>query len=223
MRNPERHFQFGILLTALMLIATGNGYPMVLLLGISTILLFRRNHSELAALQPYGGWANYLTLLRAMTLVVLLLLPAIHDSIWPGILGLAVALADVLDGWLAKKLNCRTTAGSIIDDQTDALFMLVLGFIAYRTSRCGAYILIPGIVKYGKDLLSRELSGFFKPHIRIPFSKTVAGIGFIAYATPFLLEKTLYEPLCIGAVVLLCISFGSELALRWTFRKTSSR
>jgi phosphatidylglycerophosphate synthase len=215
MKNPEQLFRFGALLGALMLVATGNAYPIFILLAVSFILLVHRNHGELSVLRPYGGAANYITLLRALTLMALLVWTEIHHSIWPGVLALLVAIADVADGWLARKYNCATTTGGLADEQTDALYMLVMGFLAYHTHRCGVYILVPGIVKYAKDLLSAELPLIFTAHARIPLSKWLAGAGFIAYATPFLLEKTIYRPICIAAALLLCFSFGAEMLLRF--------
>jgi phosphatidylglycerophosphate synthase len=215
MKNPEIIFRFGALLTALLLVATGNAYPLFILLAVSFIMLVRHNHGELSVLRPYGGPANYITLLRALTLMLLLLWKEIHHSIWPGVAALLVAIADVADGWLARKYNCATNTGSLADEQTDALYMLAMGYLAYATKRCGAYILVPGIVKYAKDLLTAEMPRFFSGQARIPLSKGLAGAGFIAYATPFLFGKKTYEPVCMVAVLLLCFSFGAELLLRF--------
>jgi len=219
MIHSERIFRFAVLLSALMLLATGNAYPITALLLVSVTLLVRRNQAELSALRPFGGLANYLTLIRGIALLLLLFLPGIQNTCWPGVAGLLIALADVADGWLARKFKCATLTGSLIDEQTDALYILVLGYLAYRTNRCGAYILVPGLMKYGKDLLTGELPHHFAAHARIPLSKWLAGIAFIVYATPFLLQPYCYRPACMVMTVLLCLSFAAELALR--FRRTA--
>jgi hypothetical protein len=47
--------------------------------------------------------------------MALLVWTEIHHSIWPGVLALLVAIADVADGWLARKYNCATTTGGLRD------------------------------------------------------------------------------------------------------------
>jgi phosphatidylglycerophosphate synthase len=94
------------------------------------------------------GAANAVTLLR-IALVVLL-------SWWlrqtPGprealVIVLVFAL-DGLDGWLARRSGTVSAFGARFDMESDALFVLVCALGLHARGRLGAYVLVPGFLRY---------------------------------------------------------------------------
>ncbi len=109
------------------------------------------------------GAANWITLARAGGIIVLAgLLPLALFSgqalqynfdypIWawiPGILYLLVALADLLDGYIARKQNHETELGQKLDMATDAAGLLVAGMVAVALGRLPIAYLLVGMAYY---------------------------------------------------------------------------
>ena len=104
------------------------------------------------------GAANWITLARAGGIIFLAgFLPLAlathhapphspHSPAWawiPGILYLCVALADLLDGYIARKQNHETELGQKLDMATDAAGLLVAGLVAVALGRLPiAYLLV---------------------------------------------------------------------------------
>lgn len=114
-------------------------------------------------LYPSLGAANWITLARAGGIIVLasllpLALAADHASLqsltspawaWiPGILYLSVALADLLDGYIARKQNHKTELGEKLDMATDAAGLLVAGLLAVVLGRLPPAYLLVGMAYY---------------------------------------------------------------------------
>lgn len=60
----------------------------------------------------------------------------------------ASALADLLDGWLARRTGLASRFGARFDMEVDALFILVLAVLAWRTTPAGAWVLSAGWLRY---------------------------------------------------------------------------
>lgn len=107
-----------------------------------------REHEALHAPPVSFGWANWVTALR---LVGTLALPALA-TIGPLAVaaGATVVFAlDGIDGWIARRSGLASEFGEYFDKETDALLMLVLCLLLYEAGRFGAWILLPGLLRYG--------------------------------------------------------------------------
>ena len=193
------------------------GYPHLLLLCLLIGFLYGSYicSNELKNKTPYGGYANWVTLLRGTCLVLLLLYyPSITD-LQIAIAGILLSLSDVLDGYLARRLGAQTKMGEYLDEEMDAFYIITIGYIAYTKQLTGFYILLPGIAKYAKDLLSTIFAAWFLKPIKMPVAKWIAGISFVAYVTPFILPVHMYPVITISSIMALCLSFIAELILRF--------
>ncbi len=109
------------------------------------------------------GAANWITLARAGGIIVLAgslplalfagdtPLQSLDSPIraWiPGLLYLAVALADLLDGYIARRQNQETELGQKLDMATDAAGLLVAGLVAVTLGRLPIAYLLVGIAYY---------------------------------------------------------------------------
>ena len=109
------------------------------------------------------GAANWITLARAGGIIVLagflplaiLVDPAPKDSpdygVWawiPGVLYLSVALADLLDGYIARKQNHETELGQKLDMATDGAGLLIASLLAVALGRLPIAYLLVGMAYY---------------------------------------------------------------------------
>ena len=64
-----------------------------------------------------------------------------------------IAALDGLDGWIARATGTTSEFGEYFDKESDALFLLMLGAIAYTMGSLGLWILLPCILRYAFVLL----------------------------------------------------------------------
>lgn len=93
------------------------------------------------------GPANLITLLRLLGALVLLV--AFEEgTLWPTGLALALLCADGLDGWTARRSGTASEFGQRFDQEVDAFFFLVLCLVLYGHGQLGAWVLLPGALRY---------------------------------------------------------------------------
>jgi phosphatidylglycerophosphate synthase len=126
-------------------------------------------------------------------------------------------MLDGVDGWLARKFGLASEFGEYLDKEADAFLMLVLCLLLYTTGRLGAWVILPGVLRYGFVL--------FIALARPPAQKerrTTSGrwiyVGMtsalIAAFTPF---PWLYRPFAALMTLVLVYSFAS--AARDVYRR----
>lgn len=163
--------------------------------------------------------ANLLTLLRAFGTLPLLLLiePGPHTN--PVLLVSVILLVctDLADGYVARRLG-TTESGAKLDEETDALFTLVLAFLLYRTASYGLWVLTYGAIRYLFVLLfaftgKRES---YPPQFS-NFSRRVCALSVSALAggCALFLPHWLRTGALIIALVLLSASFLWEAYLNF--------
>jgi CDP-diacylglycerol--glycerol-3-phosphate 3-phosphatidyltransferase len=131
-------------------------------LSLQNVLLghLTANHrsGEADRLFPSLGVANWITLLRAAAIVALAgFLPlAVHPApafpphlVWaPGLIYLGISLADLLDGFVARRQHRETELGKRLDIETDAAGLLVALLVAVSLDRLPALTLLAGLAYY---------------------------------------------------------------------------
>jgi FkbM family methyltransferase len=206
------HAAAALLFTAALLAGPGEGLLALpyLSLGLFVWLFGRR---RLRA-------ADVVTLLRSAGTVPLVVLPwsaALHWLPVAAVLGLLEA-SDALDGKLARREGA-SRFGAVLDEESDALFILVLAYLLRDRAGFGDWILAAGALRYLFVLLYALL-----PRVREPefpsafsrFSKTAAALAAVAMIGGFVapLPAWLQQGLPAFALALLTVSFGWEGLLR---------
>ncbi len=148
-------------------------------------------------LLPTLGGANWVTLLRAGAVVGLAgFLPLtilrgqkLPDRLaWvPGLIYLGISLADLLDGWIARKLGSETDLGRHLDIETDAAGLLAASLVAIGLGRLPHLYLMVGLAYYPFVLgiwMRRKLA---LPVVALqsrPYARIIAGfqMGLVALA-----------------------------------------
>jgi phosphatidylglycerophosphate synthase len=164
------------------------------------------------AWSPQGrfGEANALSIVR---LVIVLALPSLAALGPHAVLVTAITIAalDGVDGWLARRLKLASEFGEYLDKETDAFFMLVLCLLLYGSGRLGAWILLPGLLRYGfvtclKFSRPRAMKERRSVRGRVIYFGMISALIFAF--TPF---TELYEPYAAVMTLALAYSFAEAL------------
>ena len=131
------------------------------LAGISSLVYFaalwRRlefNHPPAASkILPDFGPGNLLTILRGMLLMIL---AGFLFSPWPqgwlayipGLLYISAALADLFDGYLARKSHHESRLGQELDLSLDGLGILIASILLVQYGQVPAWYLLVGLARY---------------------------------------------------------------------------
>lgn len=170
-----------------------------------------KHKKELKRLFPWAGWANYLSWIRFFILFFI----AIHyndlNQNQTGLLLLTAGLMDGLDGVVARNLKQVTHYGKIMDEEIDALFVFLSGFILVCVLQFSWLLLLPALLKYVKDILLLTFPGLFPYHPVIPSARFIAGISFIIYPVILFLPPYWQYGAAISVTVLLMYSLLAEI------------
>ena len=173
--------------------------------------------------------ANQLTLLRAFGTLPLLLLSEFNSISEFAVLSTVILLlcTDLADGFAARhfgkteagnKTESGVKSGAKLDEETDALFTLILAYLLHSYAGYGAWILSFGALRYLFVLLFALIGArpSYPPGFS-HFSRRVCAISASTLAGGFALF--LPQPLRIGALLiglaLLTVSFLWEAALNF--------
>lgn len=171
------------------------------------------------------GWANRVTLARAVLVAVLcgvLMAPEIaqrHGLILASLALIAIVL-DGLDGWLARTIDGTTRFGARFDMEIDALLILVLSINVVLADRTGAWVLAIGGMRY-----AFVLAGQLWPWLRgeLPSSAwrqavcVMQGIALAAALLPGLPVMPVQTVLALSLAALVH-SFGRDTLWLWRHR-----
>lgn len=164
------------------------------------------------------GPANRMTLLRAAYTALLLGvlaegLPIGEAGRWLLVASGAAALAlDGVDGWAARRSGFASPFGARFDMESDALFVLALSALVYRTGQAGAWVLTVGAMRY-----IFIVAGWLWPPLTMPLPprqrRKVICVGVIvtllaALAPP--VGPLTGRWLCLGGLLLLLYSFTAD-------------
>jgi phosphatidylglycerophosphate synthase len=136
----------------------------------------------------------------------------------------AVALAlDAVDGWVARRSETTSKLGAQFDGEVDAFLILVLSVYVARST--GAWVLAIGLARY-----AFFAAGWIWPWMRasLPpryWRKVVAATQGIVLtiAAADVVPPALAKAAILGALALLCESFGRDTWWLWSHRHAAQR
>jgi phosphatidylglycerophosphate synthase len=164
------------------------------------------------------GPANRMTLLRAAYTALLVGILAEGLRIgetgrWLLVASGAAALAlDGVDGWAARRSGFASPFGARFDMEIDALFVLALSALVYRTGQAGAWVLTVGAMRY-----MFVVGGWLWPALAAPLPPSprrkaicvgVIIVMLVALAPPG--GPMMGRWLCLGGLLLLAYSFAAD-------------
>ena len=166
-----------------------------------------------ASLPLLIGYANWVTSLR---LLLILVLSLSHQHLANSTLFLGFLLPtslDGLDGYLARKFGHASSQGENMDMETDAFLVFILSFLLYTKGIADWWVLIPGGMRYFYRI---TISMFFdgeKHLLKKKGRSTIAVVFFISLLSGFVFPKGISFYLLTLATVLILFSFFSPLYL----------
>jgi phosphatidylglycerophosphate synthase len=206
-RWSERHALAMLAAAALVL----GGAPLWLMMAAALVSFAALAWQGRESWQHAGrfGAANALTTAR---IVATLGLPALADApLAVAACALALFALDGVDGWLARRQGLASEFGEYFDKEADAFLLLVLCMLLYGGGRLGAWIIVPGLLRYAFVvflLLARP--PVLKERRSILGRWIYFGMiaALIAAFTPF---PAFYQPLAAAMSIVLTYSFADTL------------
>jgi phosphatidylglycerophosphate synthase len=156
------------------------------------------------------GVANALTVVRVLLVVVLSALREVGP--FAASLVVAFLLLDGVDGWVARlPPSTASEFGARFDMETDALFVLAFGSKLAEVGRLGAWIIVPGLLRYAYAA-AISIAPRLGEAPRSRFGRTVAGAMMTSLAVSAWPIEPLSEPLALVASTLVILSFARSLS-----------
>lgn len=165
-----------------------------------------------------GGAANWITLVRLVTLITATYLVGQEASMVYGAVILSIIIADGFDGYVARKYKLATRFGADFDMETDALLSCILSLIAYWHFDVSLLVPAAGVLRYAFVILLRATGLFKYDPPKMPGVRLIAVIFFISLITPYFIDPPLSGWSMEIAAGLIFFSFGRELYLRYRVR-----
>jgi phosphatidylglycerophosphate synthase len=186
---------------------------------ISFCLLFLYNRKELEKLKPFAGWANRVTALRFLAIVVLSLLYKHCTNAQIGYWLALVIPLDGLDGYIARKRKEQTLMGAYFDMETDVFLVCIASCILFLRDLSGYEILIIGFFRYFYVLIIYLIGFQHLTERRTKIGPVIAVYVFIAVTISFFMSGDLRKLIIYSAIFLLLFSFSYSFFLLLNDRK----
>ncbi|MDH3613223.1 MAG: CDP-alcohol phosphatidyltransferase family protein [Gammaproteobacteria bacterium] len=141
-------------------------------------LLIRRGQAA-SKRRATGRYAHQLTLLRLLLLCYAAWRIGDIDSRWLLVLFSGNVLLDVIDGFIARRLNQATQFGMIFDREVDAIYVLVACLYFNIATGIAAWILVPGLLPYAYRLVAWAMGNPSIAGQRQSLAAFLAGVNFV--------------------------------------------
>jgi phosphatidylglycerophosphate synthase len=178
------------------------------LIHIITFAIIFKSHwsTQIAKILP-----NAVTFVRLGIILLVFSRFGEIDRIGVAILAWMAALGDILDGFIAKKLKGQTYFGAVFDEETDAIYILLISILIFQTGILPWWILLTGIPRYLVLLLRLNYQAKRLPSIKVPGARLIAGTAFTLFPLIFIMpEPKLIPWIGIFLTIALLYSFIFE-------------
>ncbi len=178
---------------------------------------------------PALGWANSVTLVRALLMAALCVWlvdwPGSQAALWAmTLLALAILTLDGVDGFLARRFDECSDWGARFDMEVDAGFILLLCLALWLHAMAPAWVLLIGLMRYAFLMasvflpwLARDLPDCFRRKLVCVIQLAVL---IVAISPVGLAADGWREGLLAFGLLALSLSFGADV--RWLYRQRPS-
>lgn len=127
---------------------------------------------------------------------------------------MAIALSDLMDGWISRKFNCQTGIGAFLDVSADSFFILLALIISNYYGFVPIWFTIIVILKLVDFILSSMIfSTSGKKHFIFDFLGRFTAVGF--YLLPILVGIFPQTGIIKAVALFLAITAVCSSTLRW--------
>lgn len=177
-------------------------------------IIWSRINKKWNSPSPFSTLADWITLCRGLLVSLLLIYLSLNtcSTQWIGIVVSVAALADALDGYVARRLGNSTDWGGWLDMETDAFFMaavsmIILMQIPELSILSKIVIFFAGGLRYFY-VLFREISNKTpQQEPRFLWAKLLAGTAMTLFSVGWFLPSMISQVLFTFAGILIIISF----------------
>lgn len=190
-------------------------YPLVLIALSSFSYYGFTQRTFLQTLQPFAGYANWVTFLRLLLVCAATAFYQELSNLYLFLIFTSSVLLDVFDGYLARKYKHVSDFGLYFDMEADAFFVAVVATILYKKGMVGSWVLVPAYLRYVYMLVLKILPIEIQKEPKRSYASIIAGCFFVSLLLPFILPHSLYRwPLYIcgfAIVISFAISFRYQI------------
>ncbi|MEM6735297.1 MAG: CDP-alcohol phosphatidyltransferase family protein [Bacteroidota bacterium] len=187
----------------------GNVLPLIVVNVCSFFFYLLRIRDYLIGFDLYIGYANWVTILRLLIILVSgFLLNILPNEVLFLFFALAIAM-DGLDGYLAREFNHMSDFGARIDMETDAFLVLMLSLHHANNNVIPQWIILPGLMRFLFGIMTHFIAT--RDVTSKKFRATIAVIFFLSLLLAFILPKGLTAYLTNIAGSLILLSFGLSI------------
>jgi phosphatidylglycerophosphate synthase len=172
---------------------------------LSFVLLAVFQKNELSYFKPWGGYANYITGSRFLLISVLAIINLNVTALL--LIGVLALVLDVVDGYVARKLDQTSKMGSLFDLEVDAYYVLILSSLIWLNGLLPGWIVVVASLRYIFVLLIRMFNFDYRKDKRTALGPLIAGLHFTVLLLPFVIPWRVYFPLCLSTAILVLLSF----------------
>ena len=182
-------------------------YPVIIAGGLSFLVYWLLHYEFLRKYSPFAGYANWITLLRIILIILVGVLYKKIPEFALFAIGLSIVCLDGLDGFTARKLKQESEFGAYFDLETDAFYVCVFSIILFEKDMAEYWIIVPGFMRYLYGIVILIIGKKSDDEIRSKYGPLIAGIFFISILSPFILSTKYYYPVLIISSALIMLSF----------------
>lgn len=168
------------------------------------------------------GAANRVTLLR-LALVALLAGWLVEGGTPPGwgivVTATLAASLDGLDGALARRLQVASEFGARFDMETDALLILVLSALLWRSGKAGAWVLLAGGMRYLFLAAARPWPALARPLPPSTRRKTICVLLIVLLIAALAPIVPIVPASWLAAAGVLLVTASFALDIGWLLRR----
>jgi phosphatidylglycerophosphate synthase len=180
---------------------------------ISFLLFFGVMEKNIRSLKPAYGPGNWVTLIRFAGWLFIGFNYSQLSFFQIGLLSYFLVALDGVDGFVARQTNTISEFGAWFDMEVDAFYVALMSVILYNLGLAGAWILIPGFLRYVFSLGIWIFNVSDKQETSSKFGKYIAGFMFVALPLPFLIPLNYATPILAIASLAIVLSFGRSIYL----------
>ena len=187
----------------------------IFLVSLSFIGLVYLNRSSFSQFRPYGGYANWVSLIRLLLLFLLLINNQLLAKYILGLGFLTCILMDGLDGWLARRYQQVSEWGGLFDKEIDSFLVWGISLILYIYWNFPIWIMGIGCLHYFYEIILFLLNWQDIKTPKNPIGRYVAAFLFFSLLAPFILPMDFSGPILGIASILTLISFTISFILKY--------
>jgi phosphatidylglycerophosphate synthase len=175
---------------------------------LSVVLLWGTQWYTISHIRPAGGYANLITLIRHLLILIIAVLYFTLSVRIIGWLLIIPVLLDGVDGYVARRMNQRTKFGALFDLETDSVFMAVSGLLLYHRHLAGVWLLPAAYLRYFYVIMFSLLHLNNLPEKRTLLGPAIALIMFVSILAEYIFQSAFTRYILMAATGLIVLSYG---------------